>query len=164
MKIEMGTSDDNSEIRGVKMNVLLFFVGISGAFSVLFGAWLSHSDFVLTADSLMAIDKALLYQFIHTLALYITLFYVTFSGQLSQKVTLASTSNRGVFSSAKLLTAASIFFALGILLFSGGIYFKVLFNVFTFTQFIPLGGFLFAIAWCLIAISAIKLVKTDQIK
>jgi uncharacterized membrane protein YgdD (TMEM256/DUF423 family) len=147
------------------MNVLLFFVGINGAFSVLFGAWLSHSDFVLATKAMEAVDKALQYQFIHTLALYITVLYMKAS--ITSDVTInkipssASVLNKKFFSSAKLLTTASIFFALGILLFSGGIYLKNIFEISTFAQFIPLGGMFFALAWCLIATSAIKLANTE---
>ena len=156
------------------MNILLFFVGISGAFSVLFGAWLSHSEYAITAESMKVIDKALLYQFIHTLALYITVLYLKFSVKFELKVDVLSkvtltqkpsaklAAITALFSPIKLITTACLFFTVGIVLFSGGIYLKVIFDILTFAKLIPLGGILLSLAWCLIALSTMKLVSVKQ--
>ena len=53
--------------------LLMIFVGISGTFSVLFGAWLAHVGASFPILQQIGLDKALQYQFIHTLALFITL-------------------------------------------------------------------------------------------
>ncbi|MGB1262946.1 MAG: DUF423 domain-containing protein [Cognaticolwellia sp.] len=52
--------------------LLMIFVGISGCFSVLFGAWLAHGGQSLALSSQERLTTALTYQFFHTLALMLT--------------------------------------------------------------------------------------------
>jgi uncharacterized membrane protein YgdD (TMEM256/DUF423 family) len=54
-------------------SLLIIFVGLSGCFSVLFGAWLAHGGQLLSLHEQTSLSTALQYQFIHTIALYITL-------------------------------------------------------------------------------------------
>lgn len=113
----------------------MIFVGISGAFSVLFGAWLAHGGTSLLELQQVRLGKALQYQFIHTLALFATLIFC-------------------FRQPAKWLVAASISFVLGILCFSGSLYLKTLFDIAIIGKLAPIGGSLLALGWLFIACSA----------
>jgi len=117
------------------IRLLMIFVGISGAFSVLFGAWLAHGGAGMPELQHERLDKALFYQFIHTLALYATLVFY-----FHQPI--------------KWLMGASISFALGILCFSGSLYLKTLTGIAIIGKIAPIGGSLLALAWLFIALSA----------
>lgn len=116
----------------------MIFVGISGCFSVLFGAWLAHGGQLLPVASQERLVTALTYQFYHTLALMlaITLY------KLHASVTLI---------------VAGILFVLGIILFSGSLYIKTLFDVLSIGKLAPFGGLSFALAWLLIGFAGIKM-------
>lgn len=113
---------------------MMFFVGISGCFSVLFGAWISHTNQILLPSVQSNLATALEYQFIHTLALFVTL------------VWLKSVTN------TKLLLVASGAFIVGILCFSGVIYIKSFFELPMIGKLTPFGGISFAVGWLLLAI------------
>lgn len=121
------------------IQLLLLFVGISGAFSVLFGAWFTHAGQALSIIDKGRVETAQYYQFIHTLALLTTtLCYI--------KVP------------TKALLSASICFSLGILCFSGSLYVKTFFPSSSIGAVIgklaPTGGILLALGWlCIIFIS-----------
>jgi len=117
---------------------LMIFVGISGCFSVLFGAWLAHAGQALTINDQANLQTALQYQLFHTLAL------------LGTVVLLTSKS------ATKILIAACISFVIGILCFSGTIYIKTFFNFAMIGKLAPLGGISLAIAWLLLSIEGIK--------
>ncbi|MBL0711233.1 MAG: DUF423 domain-containing protein [Colwellia sp.] len=117
---------------------LMIFVGISGCFSVLFGAWLAHAGQVLAINDQENLQTALQYQLFHTLAL------------LGTVVLLISKS------ATKILIAACISFVIGILCFSGTIYIKTFFNFAMIGKLAPLGGISLAIAWLLLSIEGIK--------
>ena len=111
----------------------MVFVGISGCFSVLFGAWLAHAGQGLTERTQLSLDTALQYQLFHTLAL--------FGCIILAKIQPPS----------RLLLAACIGYVLGILCFSGTIYLKSFFELPLLAKLTPFGGISFALAWLLLA-------------
>jgi uncharacterized membrane protein YgdD (TMEM256/DUF423 family) len=121
------------------IRLLLLFVGISGAFSVLFGAWFAHAGQTLSVVDKMRIENAQFYQFIHTLALFVSIVWYTKSA-------------------SKWLLSSAVCFSLGILCFSGSLYVKTFFALTSIGAVIgklaPVGGMLLALAWlCLIFVS-----------
>ncbi|PKI16929.1 DUF423 domain-containing protein [Colwellia sp. 12G3] len=134
-------SNHINKYHGIKSNStaillkwLMIIVGISGCFSVLFGAWLAHGGQTLPANMQSSLATALQYQFIHTLALLATLIWL--------KTTKPS----------KVLLGASIAFAGGILCFCGTIYIKSFFELTGIGKLTPFGGISFALAWLLLAL------------
>ncbi|MFQ3266194.1 MAG: uncharacterized membrane protein YgdD (TMEM256/DUF423 family) [Colwellia sp.] len=113
---------------------LMIIVGISGCFSVLFGAWLAHGGQTLPVNVQSSLATALQYQFIHTLALFATLVWL--------KATKPS----------KVLLVASCAFVVGLLCFCGTIYIKSFFDLDVIGKLTPFGGISFAIAWLLLAL------------
>jgi len=118
----------------ILLKCLMIIVGISGCFSVLFGAWLAHGGQTLPSNVQSSLATALQYQFIHTLALLATL------------VWLQTTKP------SKVLLVASISFAVGILCFCGTIYIKSFFELAVIGKLTPFGGISFALAWLLLAL------------
>ncbi len=117
---------------------LMVFVGISGCFSVLFGAWLAHGGQALALNEQSSLQTALQYQLFHTLALLASLVWAM---------------NK---SPTKILISACVGFFIGILCFSGTIYLKTFFSVAIIGKLTPLGGISLAIAWVLLSIEGIK--------
>jgi len=115
------------------INALMIFVGISGCFSVLFGAWLAHAGQGLAESTQSSLATALQYQLFHTLALLCC-------------IVLAKNKPP-----SKLLFAACISFILGILCFSGTIYLKSFFEIPLLAKLTPFGGISLALAWALLA-------------
>ncbi|KGJ96135.1 DUF423 domain-containing protein [Colwellia psychrerythraea] len=115
---------------------MMFFVGISGCFSVLFGAWLAHGGQTLPVNVQSSLATALQYQFFHTLALLVTLVWLK------------------VAEPSKVLLSACIAFVTGILLFCGVIYIKSFFELAAIGKITPFGGIAFALAWLLLAIES----------
>jgi len=121
-------------IKQIKSRAFVIFIGISGCFSVLFGAWLAHAGSHLSPDIVNRVNTAHHYQVIHTLALLI--------------ITVWRTRNE-----SKILLVSSLCFALGILCFSGSLYLKTLLNLPAIGGLAPIGGVLLAIGWlCLVFI------------
>jgi len=115
------------------INALMVFVGISGCFSVLFGAWLGHTGQEFAESVQSSLATALQYQLIHTLALLCCL-------------VLAKNQPP-----SRLVISACIGFTLGILCFSGTIYLKSFFELPLLAKLTPFGGISFALAWLLLA-------------
>ena len=112
---------------------LIVFVGISGCFSVLFGAWLAHNNQFLSLRVQSSLATALQYQFIHTLALLISIVWLKIADK------------------SKLLLIACIAFSVGIICFSCVIYIKAFFDLPAIGKLTPFGGISFAVAWLLLA-------------
>lgn len=117
---------------------IVIFIGISGCFSVLFGAWLAHAGQALPISAQMSLASAQQYQMFHTLALLGCVAYAKYSGMSS------------------LLKLTCLAFILGILLFSVTIYIKLLFAVPTIGKVTPLGGMSFALGWLVLAFEGRK--------
>ncbi len=116
---------------------MMLFVGISGSFSVLCGAWLAHKGFTLPIDVQSRLETALNYQFIHTLALLATLIWYMVKPSRS-------------------ILVALLLFCLGILGFSGSLYVKTFFDMTLVGGLTPTGGILLALAWLQLAYAGTK--------
>lgn len=112
---------------------MMVFVGISGCFSVLFGAWLAHVGHTLPLSSQESLATALKYQFFHTLALLAVLIWLRANGL------------------SKIAIASGLAFIIGILCFCGSIYLKLLFGIENIAKLSPFGGITLALAWLLLA-------------
>lgn len=119
-------------------NSLMVFVGISGCFSVLFGAWLSHGSLSLSINQQSSLEIAQQYQFIHTVALLACLIWLK------------------SINYSKILITACFCFLLGIVCFSGVIYVKTFFDLTLIGQLTPFGGLAYALAWVMVAIEGLK--------
>lgn len=126
------------------IRLLLVFVGISGAFSVLFGAWFAHAGQTLPDLDKVRIESAQFYQFIHTLALFVS---VAWYSKMPSKWLLVS----------------AICFSLGIVCFSGTLYIKTFFAMSDFGDAIgkitPIGGMLLAFAWLSLVLVSTRAIK-----
>ena len=119
------------------LRLLMVFVGISGCFSVLFGAWLAHAGQALPEGTQTRLLTALQYQFIHTLALFAVLLWY-------QHKTM------------KILVISASCFLLGLLCFSGSLYLKTFLMLDEIGKLAPFGGLMLALAWVLVAIAGKK--------
>jgi uncharacterized membrane protein YgdD (TMEM256/DUF423 family) len=115
---------------------IMIFIGISGCFSVLCGAWLAHGGQALPGNIQSSIATALQYQLFHTITLLACLVWL--------KTSKPST----------VLIAACIAFIIGILCFSGTIYIKAFFELSFIGKLTPLGGIALALAWLLLALES----------
>ena len=127
-------NNNNSKFVGI----LFIFIGLSGSFSVLFGAWLAHGASHLSIEVLSRLETALNYQFIHTLALFVTLVWIQ------------------VCDTSKWLKVSAILFSVGILGFSATLYLKYLLNIQAIGVVTPYGGMTLAMAWLSLAIAGKK--------
>ncbi len=117
---------------------IMLFIGISGCFSVLFGAWLAHAGQALPINEQVSLASAQKYQMYHTLALLGCVAYGKYLGLSS------------------LVKFTCIAFMLGIVLFSVTIYFKLLLAVPFVGKVTPFGGMLFALGWLALAFEGRK--------
>jgi uncharacterized membrane protein YgdD (TMEM256/DUF423 family) len=124
----------NSPFSLTLLHSMMIFVGISGCFSVLFGAWLAHGGQSLASNVQSSLSTALQYQLLHTLALRVCLVWAK------------------ILTPSKLLISACICFILGILCFSCAIYIKSIFEVPYIGKITPIGGISFALAWLMLAL------------
>ncbi|WP_286232782.1 DUF423 domain-containing protein [Thalassotalea sediminis] len=109
-------------------NFFKVFVGLSGAYSVLFGAWLSHQGHTLPVEVVSTLKDAHFYQFIHTVALF-----------------AICMSKQNKHTKAMLVTASLL--AFGILCFSGSLYIKTFFDWQAIGKLAPIGGISLSLAW-----------------
>ncbi|MFT5037673.1 MAG: uncharacterized membrane protein YgdD (TMEM256/DUF423 family) [Flavobacteriaceae bacterium] len=117
------------------MNKILWLrlVGISGAVCVILGAFAAHGlEGRLSERYMDVFQTAVLYQFLHTLAL----------------IGLICLPDQGV--NPKIRHWAAISFSLGILLFSGSLYLLVVTHIGALGMITPIGGSAFIIGWLLL--------------
>ncbi len=127
--------------------IWLFLAGIAGGTAVLAAAYGAHGlNGVVTVSPMVKIyDTATLFHALHAIALTLT------------AVLLAATDGRrGMFATA-LLNIAAAAFLIGILLFSGGIYFHIARGLQSVTPVVPAGGIAFVVGWGALALSAFGL-------
>ncbi|NQZ85974.1 MAG: DUF423 domain-containing protein [Colwellia sp.] len=144
----MGTSNVNNSKNNVKaiyLTGILIFIGISGCFSVLFGAWFAHAGVNLSNEVQSRLANALQYQFFHTLALFAVAVWLQ---TLTGKHNAAKVIN--------LLYLSATFFIAGILLFSSVLYIKTFFDYSTIGKVVPFGGMSFALGWLCISWAGIN--------
>ncbi|WP_350304678.1 DUF423 domain-containing protein [Photorhabdus viridis] len=122
--------------------LMLIFAGFSGFFYVAFGAVVSHFLSPMMAKYQISwIYLGLQYQGIHTLAM------MAMSAMLMRRVILW-------------FYWSGVFFAVGILLFSGSLYCMALLQAKFFTYITPVGGLSFLIGWLFVLIGALRLRKS----
>ena len=122
----------------IAMNKTLWLrlIAISGALSVMFGAFGAHGlEDRLSASYLDTFNTAVRYQFLHTLAL---LGIICLPDHLVKLRTLHW---------------VSISFAAGVLLFSGSLYLLVLFDIPSLGVITPIGGAALILGWVLLLLS-----------
>ena len=122
----------------IAMNKTLWLrlIAISGALSIMFGAFGAHGlEDRLSASYLDTFNTAVRYQFLHTLAL---LGIICLPDHLVKLRTLHW---------------VSISFAVGVLLFSGSLYLLVLFDIPSLGVITPIGGAALILGWVLLLLS-----------
>lgn len=125
---------------------MLIFAAISGFIYVAFGAFGAHIlKFSLGENEMAWISTGLQYQGLHTLAM------LTLGMGMSARI------NRWWYWSA-------LFFALGIVLFSGSLYSLALWHMRPFAYITPMGGFCFLIGWILLLMGALRLGKKGKVE
>jgi uncharacterized membrane protein YgdD (TMEM256/DUF423 family) len=125
------------------LSATLIFIGISGFFSVLFGAWFAHAGVNMSNEVQSRITHALQYQFFHTLALLAIAVWWRCLPNESKPI--------------KALYFSALFFALGILCFSGSLYVKTFFDFTAIGKLAPIGGMSFALGWLCIGWAGINI-------
>lgn len=120
------------------MAYYLIFAALSGALSVILGAFGAHAlRATLSPDQLAVWHTGVQYQFVHTLALLAVVALGSFMDTHFQKY-------------------SALCFCLGIILFSGSLYVLTLTQYRTIGFITPIGGVLFIVAWVLLAIAVFK--------
>ena len=119
------------------LRFLMVFVGISGCFSVLFGAWLAHAGQALELSVQTRLASALQYQFIHTLALLAVIIW--YQQQASKSLLIVASG-----------------FVLGILAFSGSLYLITFLMIDEIGKLAPIGGSILALSWLFVALAGRK--------
>ena len=122
----------------------LFIAGIVGLAAVAAGAWGAHALNGLADYPRLAsiFETALRFHLVHSVALFGT------------AILFAATDGRRNVWGAVMLNLAALGFLLGIVLFSGGIYYQVLNIQETGLKVVPAGGIAFMIGWIAVALSA----------
>ena len=122
----------------------LFLAGVSGAAAVLAAAHGAHTLGGLTSFSsaVKIFETGTLYHTVHSIALMLT------------AILLAATEGRRRIWASWLLNIAALAFVIGIVLFSGGVYYQVTRGVQANVPIVPVGGVAFLIGWAALALSA----------
>ena len=139
----MSTVNENNSKNNfytIYLTGILIFIGISGCFSVLFGAWFAHAGVNLPNEVQSRLANALQYQFFHTLVLFAVAVWLQ---TLTGKHNVAKVIN--------LLYLSATFFIVGILFFSGVLYIKTFFDYTAIGKITPFGGMSFALGWLCIS-------------
>jgi len=112
-----------------KKNLWLIIGALNGAFAVLAGAYGAHMlDGIVSEATLITFQKAVRYQMYHAFAIVIV-------ALLANNIQL------------KMLNISGWLFLLGIILFSGSLYFIVFTGIQWIEFLTPIGGFAFTFGW-----------------
>jgi uncharacterized membrane protein YgdD (TMEM256/DUF423 family) len=127
--------------------IWLFLAGIAGGTAVAAAAYGAHAlgGIVTTSPTVKIYDTAVLQHALHALALAIT------------AVLMVATEGRRGPLATVLLNIAAAGFAIGIILFSGGIYYQIGRTLQAVGPIVPAGGGAFLIGWGALALSALGL-------
>ncbi|TRX57075.1 DUF423 domain-containing protein [Thalassomonas sp. M1454] len=120
-----------------RIRILQAFAGIFAAIAVLLSAWLSHAGKELPLVSQNNIETALLFAFIHVLAIFI----VVIAYNQSQRAVLVN---------------CGYLFLFGIIAFSGVLILKVFVAVGALSKLTPIGGMAFVLGWLILAFVQLK--------
>jgi uncharacterized membrane protein YgdD (TMEM256/DUF423 family) len=122
------------------MKNLLIVAAISGFLSVALGAFGAHAlRDKLTEDAMHIYEKAVLYQFVHTLAIFGVAALLAFSA-----------------GNVNLIRAGWLFFG-GIVLFSGSLYAYTLTGTKFWAMITPVGGLSFLAGWVFLLLAALRI-------
>ncbi|QOL24529.1 DUF423 domain-containing protein [Thalassotalea sp. LPB0316] len=110
------------------MALLPIFIGVSGSFSVLFGAWLSHAGQGLLPADIERLNHAHFYQFLHTIVLLVL--YVAYQ-----------------YRSQLIIALSALLITIGVICFSGSLYVKTFSSYSEITVIAPWGGMSLALGW-----------------
>jgi uncharacterized membrane protein YgdD (TMEM256/DUF423 family) len=124
--------------------IWLFLAGIAGGSAVLAAAYGAHGLSEAAAVSPMAkmFNTATLFHALHAIVMALT------------AVLLAATDGRRGALATVLLNVAGAAFLIGIVLFSGGIYYHVARDIPPGVPIVPAGGIAFVVGWGALALSA----------
>lgn len=124
--------------------IWLFLAGVAGATAIAASAYGAHklNGVVTFSPTVKMYDTASLFHALHAIALTLT------------AALLAATEGRRAGFGTVLLNVAAVAFVLGIVLFSGGIYYQALHEGQTMGRTVPSGGIAFMIGWAALAFSA----------
>lgn len=118
--------------------LLLIIAAIYGAVAVALGAFAAHGLKSRLSEQLLTVfQTGVTYQFYHTLALLLAGLWLRFAP-------------------SPWVAAAGIFWALGVVLFSGSLYALALTSIKWFGPITPLGGLLFILGWICLLVGAVK--------
>ncbi|MEW6996503.1 DUF423 domain-containing protein [Colwelliaceae bacterium BS250] len=116
----------------MQLRILLVFSGLCAAFAVLLSAWLSHAGKALPIASQNNIETALLFVFIHVLAILAVVILFNQSGR-------------------KLLLLSGYLFVFGIVAFSGVLILKAFVAIGVLAKLTPIGGMALVFGWLVLA-------------
>ncbi|WNC73723.1 DUF423 domain-containing protein [Thalassotalea psychrophila] len=119
------------------MSILSTFSGIIAAACVLMAAWLSHSGDKLSLQQVSNLETALLFAFIHSIAIFIA---VLLFNQTKHK----------------LCQYAACLFGFGLLSFCGLIILKTFLPIGMLSKLTPMGGIAFALGWIVLGFAGSK--------
>jgi uncharacterized membrane protein YgdD (TMEM256/DUF423 family) len=124
--------------------IWLFLAGIAGGTAVLAAAYGAHGLSEVAAVSPMAkmFNTATLFHALHAIVMALT------------AVLLAATEGRRRVFATMMLNVAAAAFLIGIVLFSGGIYYHVARDMPPAVPIVPAGGIAFVAGWGAMALSA----------
>ena len=124
--------------------IWLFLAGIAGGTAVAAAAYGAHglNGVVTFSPTVKMYDTAALFHALHAIALTLA------------AVLLAATDGRRNGFGTALLNLAAAAFLIGIILFSGGIYYQIAHNAQAFGRIVPTGGVAFMVGWAALALSA----------
>jgi len=118
--------------------LLIIIAAIYGAVAVALGAFAAHGLKSRLSEQLLTVfQTGVTYQFYHTLALLLAGLWLRFAP-------------------SPWVAAAGIFWALGVVLFSGSLYALALTSIKWFGPITPLGGLLFILGWICLLVGAVK--------
>lgn len=130
------------------MNPWILIAGISGLLAVVFNAALDHVlHFKYGSEQYFIFTTAVRYQIWHSFALL--------------ALGLYQTNGRAIRYNA-LITSTAILFTVGILFFSGGIYLHLFTHIKQFVYIVPFGGFAYIIAWFLLAVYGLLILRQSR--
>lgn len=122
------------------MKFIMLFGAINGFLAVALGAFGAHGlEGKISEKALNAWEKAVTYQMFHAIALFIV-------GIISTKIETIS------------ITWAGIFFAIGIVLFSGSLYAYATTGIKQLAIITPFGGVFFLIGWIILGYVIVRFV------
>ena len=119
------------------MRILSTFSGIIAAACVLLSAWLSHAGDKLSLHQVSNLETALLFAFIHSIAIFIA-------------VLLFNQTNQ------RLCQYAASLFGFGLLSFCGLIILKTFISIGMLSKLTPMGGIAFALGWIVLGVASAK--------